>query len=72
MNTIRIDQPADFDLGVRIKLTNWVLALANRIADWHHQSRQRELETYLDGSQNIADLEQRLQKMQCADVQTFV
>jgi hypothetical protein len=71
MNTLPIEQRANLNLGLRIDLAGWVMAVGERIADWHHQSRQRELEAYLDGSQNMADLEQRLQKMQCADAQTF-
>ena len=72
MNTLPIEQRINLDLGLRINLVSWIVAVGERIADWHDQSRQRELEVYLGGSQNMADLEQRLQKMQCADAQTFV
>ena len=72
MNTLGIEKPLSLDIGLCSGLAGLLATWAERIADWHHHSRQRDLEAYLGASQNIADLEQRLQNSQYSGAQTFI
>ncbi len=71
MNTLPLRKPIDVDTGLFAALAALFAAWTARISAWRLSTEQRDLETYLGASQNMADLDRRMRDAQYGDQHTL-
>jgi hypothetical protein len=72
LNTLQITKQISLDTGLLNACSRLYAKGIAMLADWRQHAEQRDLESYLGASQNMADLDRRLREVQYTDRQTLV